>query len=185
MRLFNTVFKLLIAERSKLSDELAISRCRTYVRHIGRVWRRVRGLSAGGTRRPRWLSPPLLYFICFAATAGAAEVTEAGMRGDIFHRARVPSTVISTKIRQRLAIVPVSAVLSRRLPHIVRQFFSPRHTAGQRTATRVTIFMLWSRRDKVRPVDSAIDERPGAGGEKKIQSRRRPKGHRRDIPPRS
>lgn len=52
------------------------------------------------------LLPPLFYFICFAAVVAA---------GDIFHRtvyACAPSTVISTKIRQRLAIVRVSVPAS-------------------------------------------------------------------------
>lgn len=101
--------------------------------------------------------PFLLYLLCSHGTAQAADGggdAEAGMRGDIFHRARVPSTVVSTEFRQRLAIVPVSAVLLRRLPHIARQFFSPRHT-GLRVAadvrgTCVTIFMLRSTADKVR-----------------------------------
>ena len=75
-------------------------------------------------------TPFLLYLLCSYGTAAMAEVMEVGMRGDIFHRARVPSTVISTKIRQRLAIVPVSATLLPRLPHIVRQFFSPQQNAS-------------------------------------------------------
>lgn len=126
---------------SKLSNELAINWSRTYVRRTKCVCRCdvrefvicVRELSArrhssSEAAARQWLLPPPFYFICFAATAQQRRRRWWRRKcGWYFSQSRVPSTVISTKIRQRLAIVPVSAALLHWLPHIVRQFFSPRH----------------------------------------------------------
>lgn len=117
-------------------------------------------------------SPFLLYLLCSSTAVVAA--------GDIFHRAVyasvcmcvctcAPSTVISTKIRQRLAIVRVSVPAS---AYCATIFFLP--DTHQRTY--VTIFMprapAWIR------YTATVDLRSMNDDCNKMQSPARPKDHR-------
>lgn len=106
----------MVIKWSKPSNERAINWSRTYVRRIGCVAMCAgvecgRHSSSEAAATVAFATPFLLYLLCSHGAAATAEVTEAGMRSDIFHRARVPSTVISAKIRQRLA--PLSPLVRR------------------------------------------------------------------------
>lgn len=106
--------------------------------------------------------------------------------GWYFSQGHVPSTVISTKIRQWLAIVPVSAALLRRwffLPDTNIYMCTRRRQDANVRRVRASRFLCldpdkrWIRSG--RPVDSRSMNKC------KKCSHRRTKDHRHEIPPRS
>lgn len=119
-----------------------------YVRHISDAFG---GARAGGWARERhsssevaFASPFLLYLLCSHRWQGAlrgAEVTEAGMRGDIFHRAPARLQLLfQRKFANGSPLSPLVRCFRAGFHILCDNFFLPDTYGRQRTATRVTIF---------------------------------------------
>lgn len=112
---------------------------------------------------------------------------EAGMRGDIFHRAVCLQLLFQRKFANGSPLSPLVRRFCDGFHILCDNFFLP-DTPGYASpptyaGTCVTIFMPWPQptANKVRPVDL----RSMNDGKKKRYNPRRPKDHRHEIPPRS